>query len=263
MMTIDNLQWTMDNYLKLIEEALNCRGELCSPAEKTAQLSGEHSSPLQAVINYSLESGGKRIRPVLTLAFGGTSKIAAAIEMLHTSTLIQDDLPCMDDDDERRGKPAVHKAFSESDAILAASKMSYEAIAMLENPQIIKAVCNYMSDVYDGQKLDLSVGRDALGTPEILQIYEKKTCALIQAACVSGVLCAGGDEAAVKNAHDYGYNLGMAFQLIDDILDGEEPFENAKQEAEKYTREALKLLEKVPRNEFLIELTKKLLIRKT
>ncbi|MCL2638609.1 MAG: polyprenyl synthetase family protein [Oscillospiraceae bacterium] len=247
-MTIDNFQLTMDNYLKLIEEALVINGD----------------SPLKEVMQYSLNAGGKRIRPILTLAFGGTPKIAAAIEILHTSTLIQDDLPCMDDDDERRGKPACHKAFSEADAVLAASKMAYEAIIMLEDPRIIKAVCNYMSAVYDGQKLDLSVGNDALGVPvkaDIVQIYERKTCALIQAACVAGVLSAKGSNSAIKNAAAYGYNLGMAFQLIDDILDNENS-ENARAEAEKYTKEALALLENVPNNAFLVELTKNLLDRK-
>jgi geranylgeranyl diphosphate synthase type II len=234
------------NYEQLIEEALVISGD----------------EPLDEVIRYALNTGGKRIRPILTLAFGGTPKIAAAIEMLHTSTLIQDDLPCMDDDDERRGKPACHKAFSESDALLAASKMAYEAIAMIDDVNIVKAVCGYMSDVYDGQKLDLDVGCGAPDAPQRIKIYEKKTCALIQAACVSGVLSAGGGEAAVKTAHDYGYSLGMAFQLIDDILDNEAG-ENAAADAEKYTREALRLLENVQNNEFLVELTKKLLNRKT
>jgi geranylgeranyl diphosphate synthase type II len=228
----------MDNYLKLIEEALVIKGD----------------EPLDEVMRYALGTGGKRIRPVLTMAFGGTPEVAAAIEMLHTSTLIQDDLPCMDDDDERRGKPAVHKAFSESDALLAASKMAYNAIMMLENPRVIKAVCNYMSMVYDGQKADLDGGGD------IIKIYEQKTCALIQAACVSGVITAGGNNAAIRNAAQYGYNLGLAFQLIDDILDGENG-ETAKADAERYTREALKLLEDVPNNAFLTRLTKKLLDR--
>ncbi|MCL2696737.1 MAG: polyprenyl synthetase family protein [Oscillospiraceae bacterium] len=244
---MDNKQLTMDNYLKLIEEALAINGD----------------SPLKEAVQYSLNAGGKRIRPVLTLAFceayGGDVRkhapAAAAIELLHTSTLIQDDLPCMDDDDMRRGKPACHKAFSESDALLAASSMAYRAIYMLEDPRIIKAVCGYMGKVYDGQKLDLG------GSPDTLRVYELKTCALIQAACVTGVIAGGGSNSAIKNAHDYGYNLGLAFQLIDDILDGE-GHESAALDAEKYTREALKLLEAVPNNEFLTELTKKLLHRK-
>jgi geranylgeranyl pyrophosphate synthase len=216
---------------------------------------------LSTVIRYSLESGGKRIRPILTLAFGGTPELAAAIELLHTSTLIQDDLPCMDDDDFRRGKPACHKAFSEADAVLAASSMVFQALEMIDDVRIVKTICSYMRLVYDGQKLDLSAGRDAPGAPEILHIYKLKTCALLQAACVAGVMAAGGDDAAVKAAHSYGCNLGLAFQLVDDILDGEGG-ENAAADAEKYTQEALKLLEKIPNNEFLTELTKKLSDRK-
>ena len=229
-------------------------------------------SPLSEVIKYSLEAGGKRIRPILTLAFceayGSNAQsalpIAIAIELLHTSTLIQDDLPCMDDDDERRGKPACHKAFSESDALLAASAMAYKAIDLIAGcdafipPQnimkIVKVICNYMGKVYDGQKLDLDSHED------IIRIYEHKTCALIQAACAAGVLAADADEKAVKNAHDFAYNLGMAFQLIDDILDNEGS-ENAAQDAEKYTREALNILQEIPNNEFLIQLTNELLHR--
>jgi geranylgeranyl pyrophosphate synthase len=167
---------TYEGYKKLVEDALVFpQSPLCKP------------------VQYSLDAGGKRIRPVLTLAFceayGGDVKkalpAAVAIEILHTSTLIQDDLPCMDDDDKRRGKPACHKAFCESDALLAASKMAYEAIAMLDDIRIVKAVCGYMSAVYDGQKLDLD------GGAETLHVYELKTCALLQAACVAGCLAAG------------------------------------------------------------------------
>jgi geranylgeranyl diphosphate synthase type II len=240
----------MDNYKKLIEEAIIMND----------------GSPLIDVMRYSLEAGGKRIRPILTLAFyeayGGEVKsgspvlpVAIAIEMLHTSTLIQDDLPCMDNDDMRRGKPASHKAFSESDAILAASAMAYKAISMIDNIRIVRAVSNYMSMVYDGQKLDLDKKAGKI------RIYELKTCALIQAACVSGVIAAKGNNAAIKNAAQYGYSLGMAFQLIDDILD-DEGDEASKADAEKYTLEALKLLGDIPNNGFLTELTKDLLNRK-
>jgi geranylgeranyl pyrophosphate synthase len=251
---------TYEGYKKLIEDALVFpQSPLCKP------------------VQYSLDAGGKRIRPVLTLAFceayGGdvlkALPAAVAIEILHTSTLIQDDLPCMDNDDERRGKPACHKAFCESDALLAASKMAYEAIAMLDDIRIVKAVCGYMSAVYDGQKLDLDGAFGAPGAArptkqQILHVYELKTCALLQAACVAGCLAAGAagaDNTAVQNAAQYAYNLGLAFQLVDDILDGED-YENARQDAEKYTAEALKALENVPDNGFLTDLTKKLLNRK-
>jgi geranylgeranyl diphosphate synthase type II len=224
---------------------------------------GGADSPLNEVIRYSLNAGGKRIRPVLVLAFceaygGDVQKalpVAAAIEILHTSTLIQDDLPCMDDDDLRRGKPACHKAFSEADAVLTASKMAFDAIQMPGDVRIIKTICRYMSLVYDGQKLDL------MNAPNTLEICELKTCALIQAACVAGVMTAQGGEAAEENAADYAYNLGLAFQLIDDILD-DEGCETAKEDAEKYTREALRKLENVPGNGFLKELTENLLDRK-
>jgi geranylgeranyl diphosphate synthase type II len=132
---------------------------------------------------------------------------------------------------------------------------------MIDNLQIIKALCRYMSAVNNGQKLDLLYVGKKPAKAQILEMYDMKTCALIQAACVAGVMAADGSEAAIKNAHDYAYNLGMAFQLIDDILD-EEGYENAKEDAEKYTREALELLENVPNNEFLKALTETLLNRK-
>ena len=244
--------------------------------DKALKLSGDNS-PLTEVIRYSLSSGGKRIRPMLTLGFydackgsapgeAGIIALGAAIEMLHISTLIQDDLPCMDDDDERRGKPACHKQFSESDALLAASRMTYNALGMIaesgfgQTARIIKEICGYMALVYDGQKADLAVKDTKADKTQLQEIYALKTCALIQAACVAGVLAANADEDAVRNAHDYGYNLGMAFQLIDDILDGEE-YGGAREDAERYTQKALELLGGVPNNEFLTELTNDLLHR--
>jgi len=234
--------------------------------EKALELTG--CSPLNDVMRYSLEAGGKRVRPTLVLAFceayGGAvtavAGTAAAIELLHTSTLIQDDLPCMDDDDLRRGKPSCHKAFSEADAVLAASAMAYKAIEMIEDRRIIKEVCRYMGEVYGGQKLDLLYRNASPTTEQILHMYEMKTCALLQVSCVAGCLTANAGEAAVKNAADYAYNLGLAFQLIDDVLDNE-GYPNAKEDAEKYTHKALELLKNVPNNEFLIELTNKLLNR--
>jgi len=252
-----------------------------------------NKSELSKVIHYSLEAGGKRIRPVLTLAFceayGGDTwkalRVATAIEMLHTSTLIQDDLPCMDDDNERRGKPACHKAFSEADAILAASSMAFQAIKGLcevrsgeelmgaydeeyeekmdeekgkksyVRLKIINEICRGMANVYDGQKLELD------GHEDKMEIFALKTGALIQTACICGVLAAGGDMKAIENASNYGWSLGLAFQVVDDILDGEGN-DFSRMQAEHYTKSALESLENVPDNEFLILLTKNLLNRK-
>ncbi|MCL2077126.1 MAG: polyprenyl synthetase family protein [Oscillospiraceae bacterium] len=269
--------------------------------------------PLADVMLYSLGAGGKRIRPVLVSAFceayGGEPQnalpIAAAIEILHTSTLIQDDLPCMDDDALRRGKPACHVAFSEAKAVLAASAMTYfafEKIAetkLANTPRIIMEICGYMGmrGVYGGQELDLFFEKnpdDALkhnnntasGGSPILKMYGMKTCALLQAACVSGCIAANADENAVKSAAEYAFNLGLAFQINDDILDlTSDPetlgkpvnsdnknqkltyvsvagLEKGKKDAEKYTLEALKILENIPNSEFLKELTRELLNRK-
>lgn len=268
-------------YKKLTEEAL--------------ELPELKDSKLYEPMIHSLKAGGKRIRPVLTLAFceafGGDIKkalpVAAAIEILHTSTLIQDDLPCMDDDDLRRGQPSCHKAFSEADAVLSASLMAYHAIGLTEDPEIIKWLCRFMAEVYEGQKLDLSYAeREDLGVSEILEVYALKTCALLQAACLAGCLTAKSGEVAVEKAVEYAYNLGLAFQITDDILDETSDPETlgkpvksdsknqkrtyvtavgqkqAKKDSATYTEKALEVLKDIPNNEFLTELTKKMSDRK-
>ncbi|MCL2019323.1 MAG: polyprenyl synthetase family protein [Oscillospiraceae bacterium] len=261
---------------------------------------------LSEPIFHSLNAGGKRVRPILCLSFceayGGELKkalpVAAALEMLHTSTLIQDDLPCMDDDDLRRGKPACHIAFSEAEAVLAASAMAYSAFRKIAEalPQsasrLIKEICAYMGveGVYGGQKLDMRYEREAedVDSEKVLQMYRMKTCTLLQACCVSGCIIAGADEKALKNAAEYAYNLGLAFQITDDILDEISSeavlgkpvnsdarnkkttyvslvgLEKAGRDAEKYTKEALSLLENLSVSQskkFLTELTKNLLSR--
>ena len=274
--------------------------ELKKLADEYLLLPELYNTLLGDAMLYSLNAGGKRIRPVLTLAFceayGGDIQkalpAAAAVEMLHTFTLIHDDLPCMDDDDLRRGKPSCHIAFSEAEAVLAGDALVFyalEKIAEAELPaRIIKELCvlTGVKGVIGGQKLDMIYEGTPATTEQILKMYGLKTCALLQACCIAGCLTAGADETAVKNAAGYAYKLGLAFQIIDDILDetGDERtlgkpvksdnrnkkrtyvssagLEAARESAEKYTREALILLENVPNGEFLMELTGSLLNRK-
>ncbi|MDR1630922.1 MAG: polyprenyl synthetase family protein [Oscillospiraceae bacterium] len=191
-------------------------------------------------MQYSLESGGKRIRPVLTLAFcelcGGDPEqalpFAAAVEYIHTYSLIHDDLPCMDDDDLRRGRAASHIRFGEANALLAGDALlthAFSAIceaAPLGVPanQIVRAAHALslragVLGMVGGQYLDLEAEQKKATESELQEIDLLKTCALIQAACELGCLAANAGEEEIAAAIAYAEALGMAFQITDDILD--------------------------------------------
>lgn len=192
---------------------------------------------LHQAMQYSLMAGGKRIRPILTLKFctaaGGREEdaldVACAVEMLHTYTLIHDDLPCMDDDDLRRGKPTCHRAFGEWQALLAGDALQAEAFgtvlhAPLPAEQILScgrilAEAAGTGGVCGGQYLDLCGAGTSLTEQHLTEIHHKKTASLLMACCQMGVAAAGGDEMAMESARQYGYYLGMAFQIRDDMLD--------------------------------------------
>lgn len=187
---------------------------------------------------YSLLSGGKRIRPAIMMEFcklcGGKPEdaldFAVALEMIHTYSLIHDDLPCMDNDDMRRGKPSCHKAFSEDIALLAGDTLLTEAFfiaanAPLPSNRVVKAVLQLSSNsglhgMIGGQVLDLSFEEITPDAEKLCDMYMRKTAALIISAAVIGCMAAGkDDENTLRSASKYGYNLGLAFQIIDDILD--------------------------------------------
>lgn len=187
---------------------------------------------------YSLLNGGKRIRPVIMMEFcrlcGGEPKnaldFAVALEMIHTYSLIHDDLPCMDNDDMRRGKPSCHKAFGEDTALLCGDALLTEAFFVAANAPVrsdiaLKAV-SYLSSnagvhgMIGGQVLDLSFEENTPDVNDLQDMYMRKTSALLIAAASIGCIVAGkDDEQTLKSAAKYGYNLGLAFQIIDDILD--------------------------------------------
>ncbi len=187
---------------------------------------------------YSLLGGGKRIRPALFLEFfrlcGGKTEdampYACGLEMIHTYSLIHDDLPCMDDDDLRRGKPANHIAFGEATALLAGDALLNRAFEVMTEArtlpadQILDCVAyiGRMSGVYGmigGQVLDLSM-EHTQGTPELLtEMVSKKTGALLRAACVAPCLLAGAAKERVQAAETYARCVGLAFQIRDDMLD--------------------------------------------
>lgn len=194
--------------------------------------------PLLDAMEYSLFAGGKRLRPIFTFEFcrmaGGDWKkaapFAAAVEMIHTYSLIHDDLPAMDNDDLRRGQPTNHKVFGEGMAILAGDALltdafSVASFAQLPNPEqmgyaiSVLAQCAGSLGMVGGQALDILSQDRILSEQEVTDIQTRKTGALINAACVLGVVSAGGSEEQVQAAGMFAGALGLAFQIRDDMLD--------------------------------------------
>lgn len=205
--------------------------------ENKAFKNTENSVVLDAM-NYSLKNGGKRIRPLLTLyfseLFGGDReaaiKLGCALEMIHTYSLIHDDLPCMDNDDMRRGRPSCHIAFGEANALLAGDALLTEAFFLATQSGIVPENANlavkFLSEfagvrgMVMGQVLDLQFENSEPNLDEIKKMYSLKTCALLKCACVLGYLT--GDKVnfeQIDKICKYAENLGLAFQIKDDILD--------------------------------------------
>lgn len=200
-------------------------------------LSDEPQKTLFEAMRYSLLAGGKRLRPILLLAFcdlcGGDTEaalpFAAAIEMVQTYSLIHDDLPCMDNDELRRGKPTNHRVYGEANALLAGDALLTAAFGQLASAKlpperIVEAVrvlslCAGELGMVGGQILDMASEERTLTEREVLAIQSRKTGALISAACQLGVVCAGGTKNEQKAAGEYADALGLAFQIRDDILD--------------------------------------------
>lgn len=189
-------------------------------------------------MRYSLMAGGKRVRPILTLKFceaaGGSLEqalpFACAVEMLHTYSLIHDDLPSMDNDDLRRGKPTNHKVFGECTAILAGDALqtaAFETILSAPLPAEITAAAGLtlaraagVLGMCGGQQLDMEGEERALTLAEVTNMNQLKTGCLLNAACVLGVLAAGAslDDPMTKGAEQYAQAIGLAFQVRDDML---------------------------------------------
>ena len=198
---------------------------------------GALNAGLADAMRYSLLAGGKRIRPLLVLEFcriagGDVEKalpVACAIEMLHTYSLIHDDLPCMDNDELRRGKPTNHMVYGECTATLAGDALQAEAFGTIlrcDLPPTVKASCAEilagavgLDGMCGGQFLDMSWEGRALTEQELSEINIRKTGALLVAACQMGVAAAGGSELMLAAAGHYGSAIGMAFQIRDDMLD--------------------------------------------
>jgi geranylgeranyl diphosphate synthase type II len=197
---------------------------------------------LHKAMRYSVFAGGKRVRPILMLAachaVGGGSQqaipAACAMEMIHTYSLIHDDLPAMDDDDFRRGNPTNHKVFGEAIAILAGDALLTEAFKLLSDPRFAAgcspaarlsviqeiAACAGSYGMVGGQVVDMeSEGKSDIDLPTVQYIHTHKTGALIKAAVVAGAILGGADEQKLAAITRYGAAAGLAFQIADDILD--------------------------------------------
>ena len=189
-------------------------------------------------MKYSLLSGGKRLRPFILKAFynlaGGNDdafvNFAAALEMIHTYSLIHDDLPSMDNDDFRRGRPSCHKQFNEATALLAGDALLTKAFETAAKTKGVSsdlvvegikelAILSGADGMIGGQVVDLAIENQKAPIETVLKMYKKKTGALLVAAAKIGTILAGGNEQMKAAAEEYAINLGIAFQIQDDILD--------------------------------------------
>lgn len=263
----------LERYIPLIEREI----ESSVPA-----LSGELAM-VPEMLRYSLESGGKRVRPLLCLLFceaaGGDADkalpFAAAVEFVHTYSLIHDDLPCMDNDDFRRGKPSSHKRFGEANALLAGDALLTHAFSLIAQAALdgrvsaeasVKAAAELSrlcgaAGMIGGQYIDLAYENKKASTDVLFQQDALKTAALIEAACVMGLIAADASAERIKAARRFALGLGLAFQITDDILEESEGgvssdevngkatyvsemgLEKARETAAAYTEEAIGALD--------------------
>lgn len=254
-------------------------------------------------MEYSLLNGGKRLRPVFCLEFAKMCScdrkdaldFACAVEYIHTYSLIHDDLPCMDDDDYRRGKPSCHKKFGEATALLAGDGLLTQAFQIIGDCDLsdskkvlatrLLAQNSGVLGMIGGQVIDLKYESETPDLKQLLSVHRLKTGALISAACLLGCIAAGADNDKISAASRFAYNLGIAFQIKDDILDvvgnseilGKpvgsdaenekttyvtlEGLEKAQSDVEKLTNSAINELSAFDNNEFVMLLAQKLVNR--
>jgi geranylgeranyl diphosphate synthase type II len=197
---------------------------------------GQAPTRLREAIDYSLLAGGKRLRPTLVIeccvACGGDIETAlpaaAAVELIHCFSLVHDDLPAMDDDDLRRGRPTNHKVFGEAAAVLAGDAMTtlaFELLAASYAPAVAGklvqelAVATGPAGMIGGQMLDIAAEGKQINLAALRDLHGKKTAALLAGSCVLGGLVAGGSQESLTALRTFGHHLGLAFQIRDDVLD--------------------------------------------
>ena len=193
---------------------------------------------LKEACHYPLQTGGKRIRPLLVLAAAeavsgkpgdevrDATNAAAAIELVHSYSLVHDDLPCMDDDDERRGRPTVHKKYGENVGVLVGDALLTEAFLVLAGApaEVIRGLAHAAgaSGMIAGQGADIGLGGKVSTLESLVTLHRGKTGALLRAAVTMGGRCAGADSATIARLDRYGDALGLAFQIHDDLLDADQ-----------------------------------------
>ena len=225
---------------------INIEAALCASAEKVASAlrrcypADAEKDTLYNAELYSLMAGGKRIRPFLTLEFcrlfGGSEEaampFACAVEMMHTFSLIHDDLPCMDNDDLRRGRPTSHKMFGEATALLAGDSLELRAVktallnvqvSPLDSRRAATVLADCAGKMIEGQVMDMAAEREAISMEQLLTLQSKKTGALMEVSAAMGCIAAGIEDDApeMNDAVLYAGRIGLAFQIIDDILDAQ------------------------------------------
>lgn len=261
----------------------------------------EIPTAIHAAMRYCIFAGGKRLRPVLCLAAaeacGGSREdalpAACAVELMHTYSLVHDDLPCMDDDDLRRGRPTCHKVYGEGMAVLCGDALLTESFAVLakSKSRVAEMIAELASTggsrkLIGGQVLDLEGEGKSLSLEELVRIHEAKTAALLTTSIRLGAMSAGADETKIAALTQFGHALGLAFQVIDDILDvtqttetlgktaGKDAavakatypavigLEESRAEATRLTKEALEALAVFGKNgERLREIAERMLLR--
>lgn len=276
------MAFNIKNYLATKRELVDRK------LDSVLKISPKSSTTLEESIRYSALSGGKRLRPILMIAsyetFGGNDQdvlpIACALEMIHTYSLIHDDLPCMDDDSLRRGVPTNHNVYGEAVAVLAGDALLTDAFALIINGGIKcglrpKVLVDVIADIskaagsngmIKGQAFDLALeGVKEVTLEQVETMHSLKTGALIEVAVTTGAKVGGASDKELKKLATYAKSLGLAFQIVDDILDieggkviGKEVgadarnkkttypelvgLKNSKKKAEDLTKKALKSL---------------------
>jgi geranylgeranyl diphosphate synthase type II len=223
------LKDTLEQGRRMIDQAL----------EKLLPPPSQRPESIHQAMRHSVFAGGKRLRPVLCIEAArmiagqvpeGVEDLGSALEMLHTYSLIHDDLPALDNDDLRRGQPTCHVVFGEAIAILAGDGLqtqAYEVLARLKCPaeariRIIEEIARGTGTVdgmIGGQVKDLEAERQKPDAATLEYIHRSKTGALITASLVSGGIYAGGSHAEIQRLRDFGRSIGLAFQIVDDVLD--------------------------------------------
>lgn len=282
------LEKYLESKRKIIEKALG--NYLPAPKQKPKILS--------QALRYAVLGGGKRLRPILVLASaeqvnGRTAKAvpaACAIELLHAFSLIHDDLPCIDNDDLRRGRPTLHKIYGEGIAVLAGDALmalAFQLLAQTGSLQVLSEVAQAIGrqGMIGGQIADLEAEGKKINLSQLEFIHKNKTAALIKASIRAGAILGGADSKKLKILSNYGEKIGLAFQIIDDILNVEGKEEkigkkvgsdnlkkkatypkivglvNSKIMAQKLTQEAQASLKNLPNGKILQELAEYLLSR--